>query len=145
MQFCFYPRHEHGCQHISHCPHLGGAALGTLVDLANQNEESGQYLLRTIDAQREQISRLLAQTERLEHELQQAKLELKLERQKKFATRQQQVSENTEAAEPTSPAANSPQRKKRGAPVGHPGCYRRPPGALCGKRNDTVSTTAPID
>lgn len=124
MQFCFYPRHEHGCSHVSHCPHLGGTALGTLVFLANQNEESRQFLLRTIDAQREQISRLISEKQQLECELQQAKLELKLERQNKFATRRQRASET---AEPMSPPADSPQRKKRGAPVGHLGWYRRTP------------------
>src|SRR5262249_2781856 len=24
----FYPKHEHGCPHVNHFPHLGGAALG---------------------------------------------------------------------------------------------------------------------
>ena len=59
-------QHEHGCPHASHCPHLGGAALGTLVGLANENQEERQSLFRTIDAQREQIFRLVAETRRLD-------------------------------------------------------------------------------
>ena len=31
MPFRFYARHEHHCPNVSRCPHLGGAALGTLV------------------------------------------------------------------------------------------------------------------
>ncbi len=27
----FYPNHKYGCKHVSACPHLGGASLGTLV------------------------------------------------------------------------------------------------------------------
>ncbi len=30
MPFSFCRRHEHNCANGSHCPHLGGAALGTL-------------------------------------------------------------------------------------------------------------------
>ena len=40
MHFCFYPRHEYACAHVGHCPHLGGVALGSVVDAAN---ESGDY------------------------------------------------------------------------------------------------------
>ena len=42
MNFCFYPNHEHACPHVSHCPHLGGAALGMLVLAASDQDE---YLL----------------------------------------------------------------------------------------------------
>ena len=125
MQFCFYPNHEHGCPHVSHCPHLGGAALGTLVNLATVNQRERQALLRTVDAQREQISRLMAETRRLEGELKQAKLELKLERQGKFATHQQEQSDSSAAAMVPPPVAK--QGKKRGAPVGHPGWFRPTP------------------
>ena len=27
MPFSFYPRHDHNCPNVSHCPHLGGAAI----------------------------------------------------------------------------------------------------------------------
>ena len=37
MGFSFYPKHEHNCPNVSHCPHLGGAALGTLVLMATAN------------------------------------------------------------------------------------------------------------
>ena len=28
MSFVFYPKHQYGCPHVNHCPHLGGAAKG---------------------------------------------------------------------------------------------------------------------
>ena len=44
MPFSFYPKHAHNCPNVSHCPHLGGAALGTLVLLANEQELSRRAL-----------------------------------------------------------------------------------------------------
>ena len=38
MSFCFYPNHEYACPNVSHCPHLGGAGLGTLVVAADKQE-----------------------------------------------------------------------------------------------------------
>jgi hypothetical protein len=68
MSIVFYPEHEHGRRQVSHCPHLGGAALGTLVHRANENEEFRRYLLGTIDAEREPNSRLVEENERLKLE-----------------------------------------------------------------------------
>ena len=128
MGFSFYPKHEHKCPHVSHCPHLGGAALGTLVLLANGEEQSRRALHATIDAERARIERLVAENERLQRELDQVKLELKLERQNKFATNQQKRDSGETTASATTPAA-SDTKKKRGAPVGHPGWYRKTPTA----------------
>jgi len=124
MSFCFYPKLEQSCPNVSHCPHLGGAALGALVHLANQTRESREYLHQTIDADRKTISQLVKENERLQKELDQVKLELKLERQNKFATYEQKR-DDTAGTEPASD--DSQPKKKRGAPVGHPGWYRRTP------------------
>ena len=63
----------------------------------------------------------------LEKELAQAKLELKLERQNKFATNQQKNEPETSDTDATPPELPSPEAKKRGAPVGHPGWFRPTP------------------
>lgn len=125
MSFCFYPKLEQSCPNVSHCPHLGGAAIGTVVRLANETRESREYLFRTIDSERETISRLLEENECLRKELEQVKLELKLERQNKFATNQQKSDDTPDTPEPTSEVSQP--TKKRGAPVGHPGWYRKTP------------------
>ncbi len=127
MPFCFYPNHEHGCPNISHCPHLGGAALGTLVLTANQSGETFDVLHKTIDAERKRNSKLVEVNLQLEKDLAQAKLELKLERQNKFATNKQKEDENSadDGATGGSSAADEP--KKRGAPMGHPGWFRPTP------------------
>ncbi|MCP4941104.1 MAG: hypothetical protein GY924_03890 [Planctomycetaceae bacterium] len=127
MSFCFYPNHEHGCRNVNRCPHLGGAALGMLVLRANTSEATIGNLYKRLDAERERNTKLVEETLRLEKELEQAKLELKLERQNKFATNQQKEEETNDTEENTSEEAAASQPKKRGAPVGHPGWFRPTP------------------
>ena len=127
VSFSFYPKHEHGCPNVRHCPHLGGAALGTLALAANDGEETRDQFHRQLDAERERANRLFAENELLKRQLAQAKLELKLERQTKFATNQQkQADPNAAAAQPAGQSAPTG-KCKRGAPVGHPGRYRPTP------------------
>jgi hypothetical protein len=69
MDFCFYPKHEYACAHLSHCPHLGGAALGDLVYLANESGEGHDRLHRQLDAERKSISDLVAENQALKREI----------------------------------------------------------------------------
>ncbi len=126
MQFCFYPTLENSCGNVRHCPHLGGAAIGTLVHIANCSRQTLEQLYRQLDAERLRIQKLVDENLQHKKELEQAKLELKLERQNKFATGQQKNSE----AEPNSAiaqTASTEEPKKNGAPVGHPGWFRPTP------------------
>lgn len=135
MEFPFYPNHEHGCPHVSHCPHVGGASLGTLVLAASQNGQTLKMLHGQLDDARSSISQLLEENEQLKAQLEQVKLELKLERQNKFATNKQKQAEDSQNAEEDGAKESSesegtdPEKpeKKRGAPVGHPGWFRPMP------------------
>ena len=127
MEFCFYPELEQSCPNVSHCPHLGGAALGTLVDFANMELDWQESLHRTIDAERKRNSRLVEENEWLKQELEQVKLELKLERQNKFATNEQKSAESSATPKATSESTTASAPKKRGAPVGHIGRFRKTP------------------
>src|SRR5271157_2616012 len=124
MSFPFYPKHEYACPHVNHCPHLGGAALGSVVLLAAENREWTDSLLRQIDTLREQNAaqaRVIAeQQERIE----QLERELKAERQKQFKATRPDEEVPGEANEPQAEA------KKRGAPVGHPGWFRPTPTTI---------------
>ena len=121
MEFCFYPNHEYGCEHISHCPHLGGAALGTLVDAASEQGDFHEDLHGTIDAERKRNAELWEENKQLRQELEQVKLELKLERQNKFATNKQkqedgqEQEENSESPDNNSNEPTPAEPKKRGA------------------------------
>lgn len=125
MSFCFYPNHEFACPQLKHCPHLGGAALGTLVLLANQADDTFDRLRRQLDAARQSVSELVAENEALQREIERLKLELKLERQTKFATNRQRQADAAESQPVESPDEAQP--RKRGAPVGHPGWFRPTP------------------
>jgi len=140
MGFPFYPKHEYGCEHVGHCPHLGGAALGTVVHLANQNHDHHQAQLRTIDQLREENSRKYQRIVELEQQVEQLKLELKLERQNKY--KKNSPDQDAQADDEPTPAAEpSPteEPKKRGAPVGHPGWFRPRPESI----DHTVDVPAP--
>ena len=124
MQFPFFPHHERGCGHPNDCPHAGGAAVYTLISLAAENTEYLASLHRVIDAERQKVSALLGELEGVKYQLEQAKLELKIERQNKFATREQE-SNREEDVQSEQDEVN--QQRKRGAPVGHPGWFRPTP------------------
>jgi transposase len=125
MSFCFYPNHEFACPQLKHCPHLGGAALGAVVLLANQNADSRDWLHRQLDAARQTVSELVAENGALQREVERLKLELKLERQTKFATNRQRQAGAAESKPSEIPGEAPP--RKRGAPVGHPGWFRPTP------------------
>jgi transposase len=123
MTFPFYPKLDLQCPNVSHCPHLGGASIGAVVMVANHSEQNHEHLVRQIGLLEKENAQLLSRVVQLQEQLAQAKLELKLERQNKFATNQQKQASTDTPAETATPT----QGKKRGAPVGHPGWFRARP------------------
>jgi len=133
MEFLFYPRLEHGCANVGHCPHLGGASLSMVVSAANENSQSIDMLHGQLAYEREAVGRLVAQNAQLQQQLEQARRELRAERQRRFTKDRPEVVE-----EPV--AAPLPKRRKKcGAPVGHPGRYRPQPTAW----NRVIEVAAP--
>lgn len=104
VSYSFNPRKDNPCPRVRNCPHAGGVGIAPLILLANENEEHRRYLLGTLDSERKRNAQLWAENERLKSQLQQAKLELKLERQTKFATPQQQQANDASAEEARTPA-----------------------------------------
>ena len=97
-----------------------------LVLNANTSGDTIAGLHRSLDAERKRNAQLVEENLQLEEALKQAKLELKLERQNKFATHQQkQAGDSAENKAAEESATHEP--KKRGAPVGHPGWFRPTP------------------
>jgi transposase len=126
VTFCFYPKHEYACPQLSHCPHLGGAAVASVVQAANEGDQGFDRLNRQLDAARKSVSELVAQNEALKQQVERLKLELKLERQTKFATNRQQRARPDLPTQQGDRASPVPPRK-RGAPLGHPGWFRPAP------------------
>jgi hypothetical protein len=121
MSFVFWPKHQSGCRNVDHCPHLGGAALRNVVFEANENYEFRNALLRQVDGLREESNAKSRRIKELEAQLEQAKAELKAERQKQFKSTKGPAEDTPESAE------SEAQAKKRGAPLGHPGWFRPTP------------------
>jgi hypothetical protein len=134
MDFVFYPKHEHRCPHVGHCPHLGGASLGTLVLAANEQNEYLSMLHGQLDAERRSTAALIEENERLQQQVQQLQRELKAERQQRFC--KDRAAKDKVNQLPASPATHG---KKRGAPFGHPGWYRPQPA----KWDKVVDVPAP--
>jgi transposase len=128
MGFCFYPKHEYACPQLRHCPHLGGAAVGTVVHVANESGDSLDRLHRQLDATRKSVSDLVAENEALKREIERLKLELKIERQTKFAANRQRQAGTARSR--SSESLSEAEPRKRGAPVGHPGWFRPTPTKL---------------
>ncbi len=139
MSFCFYPKHEFACPQLMHCPHLGGAVLGAVVHIANSSDDTIHLLHRQLDAARQSVSDLTVENEALKREIERLKLELKLERQNKFATNRQRQSDIAQVKTPESSADAQP--RKRGAPMGHPGWFRPTPTEY----DSLVEVAAPAD
>jgi hypothetical protein len=110
MVYQFYPRKDAPCPSVGHCPHVGfcphvgGAAIASLVVIGNENQlYLRQLYLRqlhgTIDAEKKRNHRLFEENEKLSIELEQVKLELKLERQNEFATNKQKQTDAPPAVE----------------------------------------------
>ena len=111
MSFCFYPKHEFACPQLMHCPHLGGAALGAVVHIANTSGDTVDRLYRQLDAARQSVSDLAAENEALKREVERLKLQLKLERQNKFATNRQRQNGVAEDKTPESPSDAQPRKR----------------------------------
>ena len=133
MSFVFYPNHEHRCPDLMHCPHVGGAALGYVVSLANENDERRNWLFRQLDAAREKDAAKSQRIAELEERVQQLQAELKAERQKQFKAAK------PEEEQASAVASEENQAKKRGAPVGHPGWFRPTPT----RTDRTITVPAP--
>ena len=121
MHFCFYPKHDYGCPHVMHCPHLGGAALGTLVLAADEQTDWMEALHRQIDSLRAGNTAQYHKIEEQAARIEQLERELKAERQKQFKGQKQ------EPPEPEAGEAAPTQGAETRSALGHPGWYRKRP------------------
>jgi predicted RNA-binding protein with PIN domain len=89
-----------------------------LVAVADGNQQSIAMLQGALAAERKSMGRLVAQITQLQQQLEQTRRELRCERQRRFTKDPPAVVEQAVSV-PT-----QKRRKRRGAPVGHPGWYR---------------------
>ncbi|EMI42198.1 IS66 family transposase [Rhodopirellula sp. SWK7] len=126
MSYPIYPKHEYNCPKVGECPHLGGASVIHVAQIANRSENTRDSSLREIRVLEEQNRELLSEVVSLQEQLERTKLELKLERQNKFAVG---CDSDEESQEEEAPEETGEEKVpgKRGAPLGHPGWFRKTP------------------
>ena len=88
----------------------------TLVLLTNEQELTHRVLHATIDSERARGDRMFEENQRLLRELDQVKLELKLERQNKFATSKQNQNQATRRMRLPTPPQHHRRTRKNAVP-----------------------------
>ena len=83
----------------------------SLVQIANNSGQTVWQRLLQLDAERERNHKLVGENQRLEKELEQTKLELKLERQNKLATNKQKSADVEQDPDP------APEHLKKQLPI----------------------------
>jgi len=91
----------------------------SLVQIANNSGQTVWQRLLQLDAERERNHKLVGENQRLEKELEQTKLELKLERQNKLASNKQKSADVEQDPQTAATSSEEKTEKKKGAPVGH--------------------------
>ena len=117
-----YPPYDFVCPYQDHCPHLDGMSTPWALEEVGRSEETYQEHLRIVDRFYEDLDKARKRIGELEREL--AELRAKYQ-----ALHQKQFKPNRKVDAPCAvQAADSPPRKKkRGAPMGHPGWFRPKP------------------
>jgi hypothetical protein len=107
--------------------------LGSVVSLANDNDEERDWLFRQLDGARDESAAKARRIAELEERVEHLEAELKAERQKQFKAAKR------EEDQPSAVVSEENQAKKRGAPAGHPGWFRPTPTKI----DRTIDVPAP--
>lgn len=125
-----YPPYGFTCPYTDHCPHLDGLSTTWVFEEYQRGEEVYQEHLRIIDVLNDRLNEALKQVRILEKENGELKAKNTALHRRQFKANKAMHSESG------SPAGT---RKKRGAPVGHPGWSRATPH----RADRTVHVPAP--
>lgn len=118
------------CPHQFACPHLGGASLSWVVAASNGREQQANQYFHEIERLRKVISQRDQQIDELQREITDLRQELKAVHRRAFHKNRRLSEEPAKQPPPRADVATAnpePAPRKRGAPVGHPGWYRRRP------------------
>src|SRR5713101_5191775 len=112
-----------------HCLHLCGQSISSLVVSCNSAEDEAAKWLNEVDRLRKELAKRDQRLKELSSENEQLRRELKAIHRRPFqkhVRKKDAVGEQGED-EKTPPIMQVRPAKKRGAPIGHPGWYRRVP------------------
>jgi len=130
---CDHPPWDYQCPYRHCCPHLEGLSTQWVLDEYHQSNDEHLEHWKTRDIQQEELAKALELVGKLEKENEELKAKLQ-------ALHKRQFKPNHKPAPQSSQDRSDPARKKkRGAPKGHPGWYRRKPDHI----DKTVIVPAP--
>ena len=114
------------------CPHLGGMALSLLQVSCNSYQDEAAKWRHEVERLRNELAKRDQRMKELTTENEQLRRELKAIHRRPFQKHCRKDDATTEETGEghsalTEPTGTEKTRKKRGAPVGHPGWCRRPP------------------
>ena len=133
-----YPPYDFVCQYRDHCPHLDGMSTIWVLEEYRRGEDTYDEQLRIIDRFDEELETARKRIRDLERELAELRAKYQALHQKQFKPNRKEKTLLC-AKEAGDTSDGSERRKKRGAPIGHPGWFRPKP-----KRIDrTVQVAAP--
>src|SRR4030043_1697485 len=134
-----YPPHDFTCPYEHNCPHLDWLSTRRALGEYRRAEETYQEHLRIIDTMDAKLNTALKRIRALEKENAELKAKNTALHQRQFkANRKKDTDENGRDAENASTPVDGG-KKRRGAPVGHPGWFREKPTQV----DRTVEVSAP--
>ena len=120
-----YPPYDYVCPYQDNCSHLDGMSTTWVMEEYRRGEETYNEHLRIIDVVDEQLRTALNRIRKLERELAEARAKYQALHQKQFKpNRKDRVDSHAQKAD-GKPDGPEERKKKRGAPVGHPGWFRQ--------------------
>jgi hypothetical protein len=116
------PPYNYQCRYQHNCPHLEGLSTQWVFEEYQRSHDEHLDHWKIRDIQQEEIQKAHEYIGKLEKENEElkAKLQILHSRQFKANKKDSKTSDDNQSAQST-------KKKKRGAPKGHPGWYRRKP------------------
>ena len=124
------------CAYQHNCPHLHGSSTKWVWEEYQRSYDEHCEHWRVRDILREDLEKALAHIGELEKQNEQLKAKLKALHQRQFKSNKNR---NRQSSNDSDDNSSEQAKKKRGAPKGHPGWFRRKPGHV----DKTVVVAAP--
>ncbi len=131
-----YAPYDYNCPYKNSCPHLDWLSTTWALESYRRGEETHEEHLRIVDNFYKSNEDLRKRVKELEKENAELKVKLKLTHQRQFKPNIKKKEDKPEGRGDSFPGK---EKKKRGAPVGHPGWGRRNPDHI----DQTVYVSAP--
>ena len=134
-----YPPHDFECLYRHTCPYLDGLSTAWVLEEYRRADDVYQEHLRIIDALGDELKARDERTRIVEQENAELKAKLQALHQRQFRRNKKRDTETGGKEVEGSSSRNDGKKKKRGAPVGHPGWVRPKPERI----DRTVHVPAP--